>query len=67
MEEKLRQLFDYQKYEKNADLQAVIDAVHARYGARRLSDDEAELVTAAGRPEAAMKKWQDPRKKEKRE
>ncbi len=62
MENILSQLFDYQKYENNADLQAVIDAVHARYSARPLSDDEAELVTAAGRPEAAFRRkdqWKD--------
>ena len=34
MEKKLRSLFDYQDFAKNADLQAVIDAVHGRYAAR---------------------------------
>ena len=58
MEKKLRALFDFQKYEQNADLQSVIDRVHARYSnsARMLSDDEADLVAAAGMPETAMKK-----------
>ena len=41
-------------YEKNTSLQSVIDAVHARYAARQLSDDEAEWIAAAGRPEAAL-------------
>ena len=50
MEKKLGLLFDFQKYEKNADLQAVVDAVHARYSARQLTDDEAEWVSAAGTP-----------------
>ena len=56
MEKRLSLLFDYQKYEKNADLQAVIDSVHARYSARQLSDDEADLVAAAGMPEMASKR-----------
>ena len=55
MEEKISLLFDFQSYEENEDLQSVIDAVHARYASRQLSDDEAELVAAAGRPEAAFK------------
>ena len=58
LEKKLRALFDFQKYEQNADLQSVIDRVHARYSnnARMLSDDEADLVAAAGMPETAMKR-----------
>ena len=52
MERKLTALFDYQKFERNADLQAVIDSVHSRYSARELSMDEMEWVSAAGTPEA---------------
>ncbi len=62
MEKRLSLLFDYQKFEKRADLQAVIDSVHARYSARKLSDDEAEFVAAAGMPEMASKRrdpWRD--------
>ena len=55
MEKKISMLFDFQKFEKNADLQAVIDAVHARYAARKLTDDEAEYVAAAGTPDAVLK------------
>ena len=58
MEEKLRRLFDFQRFEKNADLQSVIDAVHARYAGRKLSDDEAELVAAAGTPDTAFRRKQ---------
>ena len=58
MEKKLSLLFDYQKFEKNAALQSVIDDVHARYPSRRLSDEEADQVAAAGLPGAAY-----PRKK----
>ena len=54
MEELISLLFDFQTYEKDDDLQSVIDAVHSRYVSRQLSDDEAEFVAAAGRPEAAF-------------
>ena len=56
MERKLTTLFDYQKFERNADLQAVIDSVHSRYSARELSMDEMEWVSAAGTPEAFQMK-----------
>ena len=54
---KLRELFDFQKFEQNADLQSVIDAVHARYSstARMLTDDEADWVAAAGMPDTDRK------------
>ena len=64
MKEKLSLLFDYQRFKKNADLQAVIDAVHARYPSRTLSEDEAETVAAAGMPETALKR-SDPLKDKK--
>ncbi|MBQ6594720.1 MAG: hypothetical protein IJH78_03555 [Clostridia bacterium] len=48
MEDRIRSLFDYQKYEKNEALQAIVDAVHARYTPRALSDEEVELIAAAG-------------------
>ena len=55
MEKRLRRLFDYQKFEQNAELQSVVDAVHARYSsARMLSDEEADQVAAAGMPETAF-------------
>lgn len=54
LEKKISLLFDFQKFEKNAELQAVIDAVHARYSARKLSDDEAEWVAAAGTPGTSL-------------
>ncbi len=50
MEGKLKTLFDYQKYEENPALQSVIDSVHSRYTARKLSLDELEWVAAAGMP-----------------
>ena len=50
MENKLKALFDYQKFEGNAELQSVIDSVHSRYAVRELSMDEMEWVNAAGVP-----------------
>ena len=57
MERNLRALFDYQKFERNTDLQRVIDATHARYGngkkkgrVRELTMNELDMVAAAGSP-----------------
>ena len=63
LEEKLSLLFDFQLFEQEPELQSVIDAVRARFSsARELSDDEAGLVSAAGQPEAFLRK--KPREKE---
>ena len=51
METKLKNLFDYQKFDGNARLQQVIDAVHAKYATRELSMNDLEMVNAAGVPE----------------
>ena len=63
MENKLKALFDFQKFEGNADLQQVIDSVHSRYsasgnrsGRRELSLDDMEWVNAAGQPYQERKK-----------
>ena len=48
MENKLKKLFDFQKFEGNASLQSVIDDVHARYAKKELSMDDMEWVNAAG-------------------
>ena len=50
MEDRLRKLFDYQKFAGNAKLQAVIDSVHAQEKSRDLSLDDLEMVAAAGNP-----------------
>ena len=50
MENKLKKLFDFQKFEGDASLQSVIDDVHARCQAKALSLDEMEWVNAAGQP-----------------
>ena len=56
MEKKLKNLFDFQKFEGNADLQSVIDSVHSRYTVRELNLEEMEWVSAAGIPEIRNKK-----------
>ena len=58
MESKLKQLFDFQKFEDNADLRQVIDSVHARYSGsvQKLSLDELEWVNAAGDPATGLQK-----------
>ena len=45
---KLSMLFDYQRFEKNARLQKVIDEAHRRVKALELTDDELDQVAAAG-------------------
>ncbi len=41
-------LMEYQRFEREPELQSVIDAVHARYATRELNADELERVSAAG-------------------
>ena len=61
LEKKLSLLFDYQKFEQNPELQRVIDNVHARFRKQELSDEEMEMVFAAGQPEIASLR-KDPQK-----
>ncbi len=61
MGNKLSALFDFQKFDGNADLQRVIDSVHARYSVRELTDDELGWVNAAGMPNRVPDK-KDPEK-----
>ena len=58
MENRLKKLFDFQKFEGNSDLQSVIDSVHSHYSssARELSLDEMSWVNAAGQPEMNLVK-----------
>lgn len=60
MEKELKALFDYQKFEGNADLKKVIDSVHSRYTARELTFDEMDQVFAAGTPNLNPKKEKGP-------
>ncbi len=63
LDKELSLLFDYQRFEQNEELQKIIDRVNARFPTRKLSDDEADLVAAAGLPEMALLR-KKPRKKE---
>ncbi|MBQ7581322.1 MAG: hypothetical protein IJU25_00725 [Lachnospiraceae bacterium] len=47
MENRLKQLFEYQKFEQNPKLEKVIRATETRFP-EELSDDELEMVSAAG-------------------
>ena len=47
MDAKLRQLFDFQRFQNNARLAAIIADTHARCGSA-LEDDQLEFVSAAG-------------------
>ena len=48
MEDKLRKLFDYQKFDENESLQKVIDGAKARSRFVVLSDEALDNVAAAG-------------------
>ena len=48
MERKLKNLFDYQKFEKNDHLDRLIQETMNRYEKYELSDDDLEFVNAAG-------------------
>ena len=56
MERKLKQLFDYQKFAGNRELQQVIDSVQAKYAVRELALEDMEMVAAAGMPELQTQK-----------
>ena len=65
LENRLNQLFDYQRFENNKDLQSMINSVHARYAKRvKLEDSDVEFLNAAGTADMLQKK-PDPKGKEK--
>ena len=45
---KLSQAFDFQKFQQNSRLAAITRDVESRYDKADLSDDDLELVSAAG-------------------
>ena len=59
-EKQLFRAFDFQRFEGNARLQAVIDAAHARCQPRPLTDAELDRVAAAGVPEPEKKPEEPP-------
>ena len=61
MDNKLKQLFGYQRFAENKDLQQVIDSVHTKYTKRELALDDLEMVNAAGEPDLPdrRKDWEE--------
>ncbi len=53
MENRLRQLFDFQRFQGNTALQSIIDATHERVG-EVLDDSDLEFLNAAGDPNEMM-------------
>ena len=53
MERKLFQAFDRQRFQQNTRLAGIIGDVESRY-ARALSDDDLEMVSAAGTADPVM-------------
>lgn len=50
MENKLRNLFDYQRFEQNDNLKKLIDDTHRRMRITVISDDLMRNISAAGDP-----------------
>ena len=59
MERKLVNLFDRQRFEHNAKLAGIVSDVENHY-AKALSDDDMELVSAAGEMTDQAEKNQEP-------
>ena len=59
MERKLVNLFDRQRFERNAKLAGIVSDVENRY-VKALSDDDMELVSAAGEMTDQAEKNQEP-------
>ncbi len=62
-ENMLFQAFDLQRFAENERLRSVIDRSHARMKGRELSDDDLDLVAAAGIPEMMGMMNDDPEQK----
>lgn len=58
MEKKLKKLFDYQRFENNPRLEALIQETESRYSAE-LSDDDLMMVAAAGEASEISKKKEE--------
>lgn len=48
MENLLKKLFDFQRFEGNKRMETLISETEKRYGGKGLSDDELDFVNAAG-------------------
>ena len=66
-ENTLKQLFEYQKFEKNSRLAAMIADTESRYN-RALNDDDLSFVAAAGeQPEARERELTDSKETRKKQ
>lgn len=54
MENKLRQLFDYQSFEQNDNLNKLIDETHRRARISAIPDDLMRNISAAGDPSTSI-------------
>lgn len=54
-ESQLYQIFDLQRFAGNPRLQKVIDSAHCGVENRELSDEELDMVSAAGAPDPPKK------------
>ena len=61
MENRLKALFEYQKFEQNPKLDKLIRETELRYP-EKLSEDELEMVSAAGTPGVMQSSEKDPNK-----
>lgn len=48
MSKKLKSVFEYQRFEQNPELEEMIADTESRYGISELSEDELDMVVAAG-------------------
>lgn len=62
MEKRLRRMFDYQRFENEPRLKAMLDGALGRYdfsGEGELSDDDVDLLNAAGTTVADPKRGKE--------
>ena len=59
IEDTLKAIFDFQRFEGNDELEALIRDTFSRWGAA-LSEDELEQVSAAGEPSSPPAGQEDP-------
>ena len=58
-EKLLTNLFDFQRFEQNPELQSMIAEVEQKYSVTEMSDDELDLLAAAGDPFSRELKKED--------
>ena len=58
-EKLLTNLFDFQRFKRNPELQSMIAEVEQKYSVTEMSDDELDLLAAAGDPFSRELKKED--------